>query len=48
MSHKILEVYSGNNMVPKKFEIVEVQQGIFMLKSRESTAKLRETLNKWF
>jgi hypothetical protein len=47
MSYKVLEVSSGNNMVPKKYELVEVQQNIFMLKSRESTAKLRETLNKW-
>jgi WD40 repeat protein len=38
MNPKFIEICSGPNLPPKKFEIVEVQKNNFMLKTRESCA----------
>jgi WD40 repeat protein len=47
MTPKFIEIGSGQNLPPKKFEIVEVQNDIFMLKTKESHAGLLKTLDKW-
>ncbi len=47
MTPKFIEIGSGQNLPPKKFEIVEVQKDNFMLKTKESIAGLVETLDKW-
>jgi WD40 repeat protein len=35
MTPKFIEITSGQNLPPKKFEIVEVQKDKFMLKTEE-------------
>jgi hypothetical protein len=47
MSAKVLEISSGANLPPKRFEITEVEPNIFMLKTIESTRELVVTLEKW-
>ena len=47
MPPKFIEIGSGQNLPPKKFEIVEVQKDHFMLKTKESHADLLQTLDKW-
>jgi hypothetical protein len=47
MTPKFIEISSGQNLPPKKFEIVEVQKDHFMLKTKESHAGLLQTLDKW-
>ena len=47
MAHKFIEIGSGQNLPPKKFEIVEVQKDNFMLKTKESCAQLFQTLDNW-
>ena len=47
MTSKFLEISSGHNLPPKKFEIVEVGKDNFMLKTKNSHDELRGTLQKW-
>jgi hypothetical protein len=47
MTCKFLEISSGQDLLPNKFEIVEVQNGTFMLKTEISHFGLLETLEKW-
>ncbi len=47
MTRKFLEISSGHNLPPKKFEIVEVQKNRFTLKTKDSHVKLLRTLEKW-
>jgi hypothetical protein len=47
MSAKFLEISSGQNLPPQKFEIVEVQKDHFMLKTKDSHEGLRGTLQGW-
>ena len=47
MNPKFIEICSGSNLPPKKFEIVEVQKNNFMLKTKESCAQLFQTLDNW-
>jgi hypothetical protein len=47
MTSKFLEICSGENLPPTKFEIVEVQKNIFMLKTKDSHSGLLETLQNW-
>jgi WD40 repeat protein len=47
MTCKLLEISSGKDLPPKRFEITEVEANIFMLKTKESKTELVETLDKW-
>ncbi len=47
MTPKFIEIGSGQNLPPKKFEIIEVQKDHFMLKTKESHAHLHQTLDNW-
>lgn len=47
MNPKFLEISSGRNLLPTKFEIVEVEKNTFMLKTKVSYFGLLRTLNKW-
>ena len=47
MIPEFIEIGSGQNLPPKKFEIVEVQKNHFMLKTKESHAQLFQTLDNW-
>ena len=47
MTCKFLEISSGQDLPPKKFEIVEVEKNNFLLKTKDSHVGLLETLQKW-
>ena len=47
MPSKFVEISAGQNLPPKKFEILEVEKNTFMLKTKNSYAKVLWTLQKW-
>ena len=47
MNSKILKIGSGHNTPPNKFEIVEVEKNVFMLKTKISHFGLAAILEKW-
>ncbi len=47
MPPKFIEIGSGQNLPPKKFEIIEVQKDHFMLKTKQYCADLLQTLDNW-
>ena len=47
MACKFLEIGSGQNLPAKRFEIVEVEKNIFMLKTEDSHVGLVGTIQKW-
>jgi hypothetical protein len=47
MTSKFLEIGAGQNLPPTRFEIFEVKENIFELKSKNSHVGLLETLEKW-
>jgi WD40 repeat protein len=47
MACKFLEISSGQNLLPTRFEITEVELNIYMLKTQDSNAGLLRTLDKW-
>jgi hypothetical protein len=47
MSCKFLEISTGKNLLPKKFEMVEVEKNTFMLKTKNSHFELLGTLDNW-
>jgi hypothetical protein len=47
MTCKFIEISLGQNLPPMKFEIVEVEENNFILKTKDSHAGLLETLQKW-
>jgi hypothetical protein len=44
---KFLEISSGQNKRPNRFEIVEVEKDIYVLKTKNSHIGLVGTLDKW-
>jgi hypothetical protein len=46
MTPKFIEISSGKNSLPTRFEIVEVEKDIFMLKTKDSHVGLLKTLLK--
>ena len=46
MACKFLEISSGANLLTTRFEITEVELGVFMLKTRDSHAGILRTLDK--
>jgi WD40 repeat protein len=47
MHCKFLEISSGVNLLPKKFEIIQVENYTYMLKTKDSHVGLLKTLDKW-
>ena len=47
MASKFLEIGPGQNLLPTRFEILEVQKNIYRLKTKNSHVGLNETLKKW-
>jgi WD40 repeat protein len=47
MNCKFLEISSGVNLLPKKFEIIQVEKHTYMLKTKDSHLGLLGTLDKW-
>ena len=47
MASKFLEISSGQNLLPTRFEITEVELDVYMLKTRDSHSGLLPTLDKW-
>jgi hypothetical protein len=47
MNEKFLEISSGKDLPPKRFEITEVEPNIYWLKTKESNAEFVETLASW-
>ena len=47
MVNKFLEFSSGQHLLPTRFEIIEVQPSIFMLKTKDSNTELIGALDKW-
>jgi WD40 repeat protein len=47
MTPKFIEISSGENLPPTRFEIVEVQKDNFMLKTKNSHIGLLGNLEKW-
>jgi WD40 repeat protein len=47
MSSKFLEINSGQNTPPTRFEIIEVEKDNFMLKTKDSHVGLLGTLQEW-
>jgi hypothetical protein len=47
LSPKFLEISSGQNSTPIRFEIVEVEKDNFMFKTKDSHVELLGTLQEW-
>jgi hypothetical protein len=47
MNPKFIEISSGKNSPPTRFEIVEVEKDNFMLKTKDSHVGLLGALNEW-
>ena len=47
MTGKFIEISSGQDLLPTRYEIVAVEKNTYMLKTRDSYLGLFGTLEKW-